>query len=213
MSLKTQALYLLVFVSRYLDLFVSFVGWYNELMKLFYIAASAYIVYLLSADSRYSSTYNRAADTYRVEFLVVPCLLLASFVNEASWSSDSWARIAMEILWAFSLFLEAVAILPQLKMLHQLEDTTNITKHYMATLGAYRGFYILNWIYRLYAESYWHWIAVISGIVQTLLYIDFFILYYQSVLMSLPSVAASGVSSRSTWTSRINKFMFGARRH
>jgi ER lumen protein retaining receptor len=200
-----------VFVCRYLDLFVGFIGWYNELMKVFYIAASAFVVFLILCNTKYSSTYNKTADTYRVEFLVIPAFLLACFINEAKWT-DGWVTIAMEVLWAFSLFLEAVAVLPQLKMLHHLEDTTNITKHYMFTLGMYRGFYILNWIYRLYAESYWHWIAVIAGVVQTLLYVDFFILYYQSVLLTLPTGAAGASGSRSTWTSRVNKFMFGARR-
>jgi len=205
-------LYLLVFVCRYLDLFVVFVSWYNELMKVFYIAASGFVVFLMLADKRYSTTYNRSADTYRVEFLVLPALLLACFLNEGDWAKDSWGRMGLEVLWAFSIYLEAVAVLPQLKMLHDLEDTTNITKHYMATLGVYRGFYILNWIYRLYFEGYWHTIAVLSGLLQTALFIDFFTLYYQSVL-TLPLGGSLGShSGRFTWTSAINKIMFGARR-
>jgi ER lumen protein retaining receptor len=202
---------LAVFLCRYLDLLTLFINWYTEIMKLFYIGASAYIVYLMVFDAKFSASYNRAADSYRVEFLAIPAFILACFLNEARWNHDSWPRIGLEIFWAFSLYLEAVAILPQLKMLHQLEDTTNITRHYIVLLGVYRSFYILNWIYRWYAEGYWHWIAVIAGLVQTALYVDFFILYYQSVIMTLPGGSGSA-HARWTWTSAFNKFMFGDRR-
>ena len=44
-------------------------------------------------------------------------------------------------------------------------------------LGLYRGLYILNWIYRYYDEEYVDVIAVFSGIIQTILYCDFFYIY------------------------------------
>ena len=44
-------------------------------------------------------------------------------------------------------------------------------------LGMYRGLYILNWIYRYHTESFFDPIAVVAGVVQTVLYIDFFYLY------------------------------------
>ncbi|XLR56617.1 hypothetical protein S83_007289, partial [Arachis hypogaea] len=43
--------------------------------------------------------------------------------------------------------------------------------------NAYRAFYILNWIYRYLTEPrFTLWIACVSGVVQTALYVDFF--YY-----------------------------------
>ena len=53
-----------------------------------------------------------------------------------------------EILWSFSIYLEAVAILPQLFLLQRTGEAETITTHYLAALGAYRAFYIPNWIYR-----------------------------------------------------------------
>lgn len=41
----------------------------------------------------------------------------------------------------------------------------------------YLGLYILNWIYRYIDESYYDLIAIFAGIVQTVLYCDFFYLY------------------------------------
>ena len=47
-SFKTQALYVAVFVTRYLDLFLGeWVSLFNTLMKLFFIGSSCYILYLM----------------------------------------------------------------------------------------------------------------------------------------------------------------------
>lgn len=54
----------------------------------------------------------------------------------------------LELTWAFSIYLEAVAILPQLFMLQRTGEAETITTHYLFALGAYRALYIPNWIYR-----------------------------------------------------------------
>ena len=46
-SLKTQEMFLMVFVFRYLDLFTNFVSIYNTTMKLLYIGLSGYIVHMI----------------------------------------------------------------------------------------------------------------------------------------------------------------------
>jgi ER lumen protein retaining receptor len=54
----------------------------------------------------------------------------------------------MELLWSFSIWLESVAILPQLFMLQRTGEAETITTHYLAALGLDRGLYIPNWMYR-----------------------------------------------------------------
>ena len=49
------------------------------------------------------------------------------------------------MLWAFSIWLEAMAILPQLKMIAKCKDIENITAHIVLFLGLYRFFYLLHW--------------------------------------------------------------------
>ena len=83
------------------------------------------------------------------------------------------------MLWAFSIWLESVAILPQLFMLQRTGEAETITTHYLFALGAYRALYIPNWLYRYFsAEKYFDPIAVVAGIIQTILYSDFFYIYY-----------------------------------
>ena len=84
---------------------------------------------------------------------------------------------SFKILWTFSIYLESVAILPQLFMVSKTGEAESITSHYLFALGAYRALYILNWIYRYYGEGFYDLIAILAGIVQTILYCDFFYLY------------------------------------
>ena len=83
--------------------------------------------------------------SYRIEFLLGPVALLALVLNHEF--------SLMEILWTFSIYLESVAILPQLFMVQKTGEAESITSHYLFALGSYRGLYILNWIYRYYFEG------------------------------------------------------------
>ncbi|KAJ8926681.1 hypothetical protein NQ314_020930 [Rhamnusium bicolor] len=85
--------------------------------------------------------------------------------------------VFLEVLWTFSIYLESVAILPQLFMVSKTGEAESITSHYLFALGSYRALYILNWIYRYVTESHYDLIAIVAGIVQTVLYCDFFYLY------------------------------------
>ncbi|GFR93286.1 ER lumen protein-retaining receptor [Elysia marginata] len=178
---KSQILFALVFATRYLDLFTSFISLYNSTMKVFFISSSLLTVYLMYVKFR--ATYDMNHDTFRMEFLVVPVGGLAFLVNHEF--------SPLEILWTFSIYLESVAILPQLFMMSKTGEAETITSHYLFALGSYRGLYILNWIYRYYFEGFFDLIAVVAGCVQTILYCDFFYLYITKVLkgkkLSLPA--------------------------
>ncbi|MBW00727.1 ER lumen protein-retaining receptor 3, partial [Eschrichtius robustus] len=83
----------------------------------------------------------------------------------------------MRILWTFSIYLESVAILPQLFMISKTGEAETITTHYLFFLGLYRALYLANWIRRYQTENFYDQIAVVSGVVQTIFYCDFFYLY------------------------------------
>lgn len=83
-----------------------------------------------------------------------------------------------EMLWTFSIVLESVCILPQLLLLRQTTVPTVIDSLYLITLGSYRAFYILNWIYRMFTKFKPDPISVIFGIIQTAFYADFAWVYY-----------------------------------
>ena len=62
-------------------------------------------------------------------------------------------------------------------MVSKTGEAETITSHYLFALGIYRFLYILNWIYRYYTEGFVDWISIVAGVVQTVLYCDFFYLY------------------------------------
>eukprot|EP01012_Entosiphon_sulcatum_P040656 TRINITY_DN54349_c0_g1_i1.p1 TRINITY_DN54349_c0_g1~~TRINITY_DN54349_c0_g1_i1.p1 ORF type:complete len:212 (-),score=37.86 TRINITY_DN54349_c0_g1_i1:147-782(-) len=171
LSLKSQMLYAIVFSTRYLDLY-HFISIYNTAMKLFFLLTSYHIVFLIRA--RFRASYDQKNDTFRVRYLIVPCLILALLFHR---KFD-----VLEICWSFSEFLESVAILPQLFLLQRTGSAETLTSHYLFALGGYRFFYILNWIYRYYMEGKTNWISWISGSLQTLLYADFFYHYLTKVV-------------------------------
>ncbi|KAL8587772.1 ER lumen protein-retaining receptor 2 [Nucella lapillus] len=178
---KSQILFALVFLTRYLDLFTAFISPYNTIMKVFFISSSLFTVFLMFI--KFKSTYDSNHDTFRMEFLVVPVGGLAFLVNHEF--------SPLEILWTFSIYLESVAILPQLFMVSKTGEAETITSHYLFALGSYRALYLLNWLYRYYFEGFFDLIAVVAGCVQTILYCDFFYLYVTKVLkgkkLSLPA--------------------------
>ncbi|WRX08557.1 ER lumen protein retaining receptor - like 1 [Theobroma cacao] len=150
-SLKTQELYAIVFASRYLDIFTDFISLYNTSMKLIFLGSSFSIVWYMRRHKIVRRSYDKDQDTFRHCFLLLPCLLLALLFNEKF--------TFKEVMWTFSLYLEAVAILPQLVLLQRTRNIDNLTGQYVFLLGAYRGLYILNWIYRYFTEPHYvHWI-------------------------------------------------------
>ncbi|PMD38824.1 ER lumen protein retaining receptor [Hyaloscypha variabilis F] len=172
-SFKSQALYLIVYITRYLDLFWTFGdSLYNTVFKLLFLGSSGYTIYLMT--TKFKPTHDPNLDTFRVQYLLGGSAVLA-ILFPYKWTF-------YEITWAFSIWLESVAILPQLFLLQRTGEAETITTHYLFALGSYRALYIPNWIYRYFGEGHWEPISVLAGIVQTLLYSDFFWIYYTKVL-------------------------------
>ncbi|ERF77077.1 ER lumen protein retaining receptor [Endocarpon pusillum Z07020] len=151
------------------DLFWSFTNsaW-NTVFKIIFLCSSAYTLYLMLND--YKPTHDPNLDTFKVSYLLGGSAVLAVVFP--------YKYTPSEILWAFSIWLESVAILPQLFLLQRTGEADTITTHYLFALGIYRALYIPNWIYRYFTEDYFDQIAVLAGIVQTVLYSDFFWVYY-----------------------------------
>jgi ER lumen protein retaining receptor len=174
---KSQILFTIVYFTRYLDVFFTFISIYNTLMKLLFVGASATTVYMIFLHKQVQPTYDRNHDTFKMELIIAPTFILSLL----PWFHYSFT--ALEVLWAFSIYLEAVAIMPQLFMLTKTGSAESITSHYLFALGAYRAFYIINWIYRYFCdEHHYDPIAIFAGIIQTVLYCDFFYLYVTKVL-------------------------------
>lgn len=164
-SLKTQELYAIVFVTRYLDIFTDYISLYNTVMKLIFLWSSFSIVWYMRYHKIVRRSYDKDQDTFRHYFLLLPCLLLALLIHERfsfkevccllisyflllPWSTFSPISVIFfnslmmivhcafyQVMWTFSIYLEAVAILPQLVLLQRTRNIDNLTGQYVFLLG------------------------------------------------------------------------------
>ncbi|CAI4054738.1 hypothetical protein N7582_000153 [Saccharomyces uvarum] len=177
-SFKTQTLYAMVFITRYLDLLTfHWVSLYNASMKIFFIVSTIYIVVLLQGSKRSNTiAYNEMLmrDTFKIQHLLIGSAVMSLFFHHKF--------TFLELAWSFSVWLESVAILPQLYLLSKGGNTRSLTIHYIFAMGLYRALYIPNWIWRYSTEGKLDKIALSAGLLQTLLYSDFFYIYYTKVM-------------------------------
>lgn len=172
-SCRMQELYLIVFLWRYTDLLYEFISPYNSVMKIFFVLSTGYMIYLMRFKPPVNQTYDRSVDSFLYEvYFIVPVLIAGTLTCEE--------YTLTEILWCSSIWLEAVAITPQLVLLAKMREVENLTSHFVAALGLYRAFYILNWIYKYFVDEMYDPVAIIGGIIQTVLYCDFFYYYAMS---------------------------------
>lgn len=136
-SVKTQELHLIVFLTRYYDLFYNFVSYYNSLMKILYISSTVYIIYTIKRKEPYMSNVEEAGDSFlHYRFAVAPCAVLAIldkligsfyptfYMFGRNHELDSISLLSL--LWTFSIYLEAIAIIPQIIMLERYRKVENL---------------------------------------------------------------------------------------
>ncbi|RFU73637.1 er lumen retaining receptor [Trichoderma arundinaceum] len=172
-SLITQGLYALVFCTRYLDLFAERSAW-NAIFKVTYIVTSFYILavmqWLFPRSREREISWKLGAIVLGGSLVLSPFVMM---IFEKHWGFLTW-------MWVFSEILESVCVLPQLLLLRQTTVPTVIDSFYLLTLGSYRALYCLNWFLRELdvSDRKPDAIAVIFGLIQTALYIDFAWVYY-----------------------------------
>lgn len=79
-------------------------------------------------------------------------------------------------------------------MLQRTGEAETITTHYLFALGIYRALYIPNWFYRYFSEGRFDPISVFAGILQTVLYSDFFYIYWTKYMSRSFSHADANVT-------------------
>ena len=178
-SLLTQAFYLVVFLSRYIDLLWfshhQLVDYWNLVLKIFFITSTSYILFIMTR------VYPRTREREKAWKLGMYCLggsaVAAPIVLLLV--RHRWAYlITFELPWTFSIILESVCVLPQLLLLRQTSVPTVLSSYYLLTLGSYRAFYIANWIYRFAHDGYYDLRPDFFGVVQTAFYLDFAWVYW-----------------------------------
>ncbi|EAX98925.1 ER lumen protein retaining receptor, putative [Trichomonas vaginalis G3] len=173
-SLQTHILYLIVFLTRYVNSEFFDPPIYNIIFKIFYISSTLLTIVLML--TKFNKTYNKKHDSFRIIWILLICVLATAL------STREYSLI--EITWTFSLWTEAFAILPQLFLLQRTQRVDVMTHKYIFFLGLYRLFYIINWIYKTInaGRNRTPYVMWITGIIQTLLYADFIYYYIKAII-------------------------------
>ncbi|GIQ86975.1 ER lumen protein retaining receptor, partial [Kipferlia bialata] len=155
---------LIVFMLRYWDLAWNWMSVYLILFKIFYLGITVYTIYLIAF--KYKASYQQANDRMPVLYMILPCILVGVIFAPR--------KTPFVISWSISLCLESVAILPQIYQTWRTRVVDNLHGNYVASLGVYRLFYLINWWYRNRVESVrTPSIVWITALIQTALYSDF----------------------------------------
>ncbi|KUI70501.1 ER lumen protein-retaining receptor [Cytospora mali] len=172
-SFITQALYGVVFLARYTDLFGAQQYIYNIIFKIFYILSSFYTVGLMQwvfpRTREKELSWKMGAACFFGSLLLSPFTMLI-LQPKVEWSMFYW-------LWNFSYILESTSV------------PTVIDSYYLLALGLYRGLYVVNWLTRELDshDSKPKAVQIIFGLIQTALYVDFAWVYYSRQRVKLRS--------------------------
>jgi len=163
-SRKTQVLYQIVFVTRYLDVFVETQVMYLLVFKLTFIliTASMNISFVLFAH-----TYDANADSCNIVAMLLPTALCAYILSAGSG--------LVEELWTWSELVEPFALVPQYIVCYRAKQVRPVTLLYVLLVGGYRVFYVMNWIYK---RTKWHgayhdYTSWFGGMLECVLFFDF----------------------------------------
>jgi hypothetical protein len=148
----------------------------HTVLDLITLAATLYVIYVMRF--KLASSYSRELDSIPHLVVVVPCLVLAMIAHP---HTVHW--IANRVLWAFAVYLEAVSVAPQVRMMQRAQVVEKFTAFYVFALGVSRFLSCAHWLLQvLDPQSFlrtalgtglWPVAVLLSEIVQTFILADF----------------------------------------
>ncbi|KAL3621313.1 hypothetical protein CASFOL_036225 [Castilleja foliolosa] len=194
LSLKSQELTAIFLAVR---LYCSFVMEYDihTLLDLATLVTTLWVIYTIRF--KLNSSYMADKDNLALYYVAAPCAVLALFIHPSTSH-----HIVNRVAWAFCVYLEAVSVLPQLRVMQNTKIVEPFTAHYVFALGVARFLSCAHWVLQvldsrghlLVALGYGLWpsMVLISEIVQTFILADFCYYYVKSVfggqlVLRLPS--------------------------
>lgn len=144
-SLVTQELYLVIYVCRYLDLLFLYVSFINTGIKVLHLCLALACVALMRYSPSLVQTYDADIDTFPRAPLIVLALIFGLLFHKVA--------LFVELMWSFSTYLEAVALVPQFILLYRRQKYDLGVAMYVVMLGGYRLVHNCSWLFKLQEAS------------------------------------------------------------
>jgi ER lumen protein retaining receptor len=182
LSLRTQELTAIFLAVR---LYCSFMMEYDvhTVLDMLTLVATAAVIYQLRV--KLVDTYQDDQDSVKTYYVVIPCVALAALAHPGTNHP-----LAFRILWALCVYLEAVSVLPQLRMMQNAKVVEKFTAHYVFALGLSRFVSCAHWVLQIIdgdsfllqaiGSGLWPAMVLLSEIVQTFILADFCFYYVKS---------------------------------
>jgi ER lumen protein retaining receptor len=166
LSGRTQLVYFIVFITRYLDLFQHTQTAYLVFFKITYIVTS---MITLALFVMLKNTWEPYKDTCNLTPIIIVSFSFAILLT------DDYSLT--EVLWTFSEFLEGFAMVPQ--YIFSYRDTGSKdwgVLLFVMALGGYRVFYAANWIYKkILVPQYSDIQSWLEGVIQIAFFLDYLV--------------------------------------
>lgn len=184
LSLKSQDLTALFLAVR---LYCSIVMEFDihTLLDSCTLVTTLWVIYMIRFKLK--SSYMEDKDNFSILYVVIPCAVLALLIHPST--SHVFVN---RICWAFCVYLEAVSVLPQLRLMQNTKIVEPFTAHYVFALGVARFLSCAHWVLQvldtrgrlLTALGYGLWppLVLLSEVVQTFILADFCYYYVKSVV-------------------------------
>ncbi|RDD41920.1 ER lumen protein-retaining receptor [Trichoplax sp. H2] len=187
-SLKCQLLQCTALVLRYLDIwFISYTSLYLAIVNMSILLLSLATSFSIAA--RYPVGYDVGEDDFPASYLLLISIILGFALTRYI--------DVVEICYSISHILEAIAILPQLRICRNRGESKAVIRHYLILLAFYKTMYVLNWLYKYIQWHDYYITKNIAGFVQIAIY------YYGIKMLYSDEVVFYDRWNISQWTSKL----------
>jgi len=186
-SVETQILLLIAFLLRYTDSNMFNISAYNSAMKLWYILGSAFSVALLLFHFRVHVSRPMASILPTILLSVIFSFVIlfpgimyfqpASLITEISWGASYWIAAGAVIPQLMLMYKTASPPLPHVKdnsaVVHSVAGIDSGLWAYMASICAFRVFYLRHWVWRWQTERFIDLSSQVPSVVQLIVIFSF----------------------------------------
>jgi len=157
--------------------------WLYQLLDVSALLMVLQIIYCVFKSHR--NTYQEDQDTFNVQQICLGCFALAVLVHP-----DLNARPFFDTLWATALYIDVVAMMPQLAMMTKVRgEVEALTSHFVGATALSRTSSLVFW-YHAFAElapldgsfNLAGWAILAAHVLQVLLLCDFLFYYVRACI-------------------------------
>lgn len=100
-------------------------------------------MFLIRIKRPYCLRYDKTIDNFNHYKYIYPCILMITIFFHINKINHPFYTF----VYSYSIWLESVAIIPQLWLIYKRREVEVFTLSYLILLGLYRMFYVINWIF------------------------------------------------------------------